>query len=86
VRPTKLVAKRAATNRTKEILTADRYTPHVADALKELLVAFAHGNQDEGKVSLNQLCNKKEVTKLNSKASELLKSFHASIWSLPSGF
>lgn len=72
--------------RDTEIVTTEATTSLVASALEDLLVAFAHGNQENVKSSLNQLCHSSEVTKLNSKASELLESFHASIWSLRSGF
>jgi chemotaxis regulatin CheY-phosphate phosphatase CheZ len=69
-----------------KIVTTENTTPLVANALEDLLVAFAHGNQENVRTSLNQLCHSSEVKRLNSKASELLKSFHASIWSLRSGF
>lgn len=85
-RPMKRAVKKSGNNRKTEILTADGAAPIMADALEELLVAFAHGNHDDMKASLEQLCSKTQVAKLNLKASELLKSFHASIWSLRSGF
>lgn len=72
--------------RRTAILTTEETPPYIADALEELLVAFAHGNQNDVKVSLKRLCNKTEVMKLSAKANELLNSFHTSIWSLRSGF
>jgi chemotaxis regulatin CheY-phosphate phosphatase CheZ len=74
------------TKRATEIVTSETTTPLAASALEDLLVAFAHGNQENVKASINQLCHSSEVKRLNSKASELLESFHASIWSLRSGF
>ncbi len=85
-RPANRVAKKHDSQGATEVLTAEGSAPHVANALEQLLVAFAHGNQESITAVLKGLCNQSEVAKLNSKASELLKSFHASIWSLRSGF
>lgn len=72
--------------RRTTILTADETPHYIADALEELLVAFAHGNQHDVKSSLKRLCNRTEAMKLSAKANHLLNSFHTSIWSLRSGF
>jgi|GEM_PF-5208077 len=68
------------------IVTPDDVAPLVSGALEALLVAFAHGDEQSVKSSLNQLCKSSEAKRLHSKANELLKSFHASIWSLRNDF
>lgn len=72
--------------RTTKIVTADSNATLFENALEELLIAFAHGNQERLQASLLQLCDRSQVERLNSKASELLQGFHASIWSLRNGF
>jgi chemotaxis regulatin CheY-phosphate phosphatase CheZ len=77
---------RKSTKKATKIVTSESTPRIVASALEDLLVAFAHGNQDNVTTSLNQLCHASDVKRLNSKASDLLQSFHASIWSLRNGF
>jgi chemotaxis regulatin CheY-phosphate phosphatase CheZ len=78
--------KATSKKRGTKIVTPDDVVPQLSGALEELLVAFAHGDEQSVKSSLNQLCKASEVKRLHSKANELLKSFHASIWSLRSDF
>lgn len=89
VKPKRSVHRSRSTAKAKKtttILTSEAAPVHLAAHLEQLLVAFAHGDQGRVEELLAQMCQKSEVKRLNAKASQLLESFHASIWSLKDGF
>ncbi len=72
--------------KTTEVFTLDTASPQYAEALENLLVGFAHGDETAVRGALKNLGSGYALRRLNSKANTLLQNFHGSIWTLRRDF
>lgn len=77
---------RSARVKTTGVFAVDTASPQYAEALENLLIGFAHGDEKAVRGALKRLGNKQTFRRLNTKANTLLQDFHGSIWTLRGDF
>jgi len=86
VKKTRQLHANAKKSPQTEVVTLDSASPEYAEALEELLVGFAHGDEKAVRRALKNLGRGNTLKRLNTRASALLENFHGSIWTLRKDF